>query len=63
VRAKYPKSISVGTWVKSYKTETEVMSECPGSSAVEESPEGKTLITWGIEAMTSANALRMSTNS
>jgi len=48
VRAKYPKSTSISTWVKSYETETEVMSECPGSSAVEKSPEGKTLITYSL---------------
>ena len=48
VRAKYPKSTSISTWVKSYKTETQVTSDCPGNSAVEDTPEGKTLITYSL---------------
>jgi hypothetical protein len=48
VRAKYPKSTSISTWVKSYKTETQITSDCPASSAVEDTPEGKTLITYSL---------------
>ena len=48
IRPQYPKSVSISTWAKSYKKENKVISDCPGNSSLETTPDGKLAVVYTL---------------